>query len=102
MTGAVRLEDVGLEQRQGEPADGSRITSLDGISPKEMAQVSLAHSEILITLSQADWLERNPLDCAADVLTPALMSYQIGTTVVRTAYDVLGKFVITIPHVPSR
>ncbi|CAG5129149.1 unnamed protein product, partial [Candidula unifasciata] len=89
VTGAVRLEDIGLEKGHEQPAGSSRVNSLDGISPKEMAQVCSAHSEILITLAQADWLERNPSDSVADVLTPALMSYQIGTTVVRTAFDVL-------------
>lgn len=96
VTGADRLEDVGLEVASQEKVEEVRSTALEGISHQEMARVCVVHNQILTNLSHADWLEKRSTDFTdvIDVLTPCLMSYQIGSAVVRSAFDVLGKFVM--------
>ncbi|XP_059144482.1 midasin-like [Physella acuta] len=89
VTGADRLEDVGLEATH---ETGVKQTSLEGISLAEMVQVCAAHNDILTTMSTADWLEKVPCDGSviSDVLTSSLMSYQVGAEVVKSSFTTLS------------
>ncbi|CAL1534634.1 unnamed protein product [Lymnaea stagnalis] len=90
VTGADKLEDIGLEAGGPKTEEPSRVT-LEGISNVEMVQVCAIHNDILTSLSQADWLDKPVPDPAAvtDILTSSLMSYQIGADVVKTTFGVL-------------
>ncbi|XP_055890090.1 midasin-like isoform X2 [Biomphalaria glabrata] len=89
VTGANRLEDVGLEARASDSIGASE--PLKGINMLEMVLISSVHRDLMTSLSQADWLDRVQCNFKQDidVLTSSLMSYQIGAEVVKSVYHVL-------------
>ena len=118
VTGADRLEDVGLEVSASATEDSSSqtATGLEGISASEMELVCSVHHTVFTGFSQADWIEgteevqagsegeanaftRKSSDGVVDssssnklLLSPALMAYQIGAEMVKSYSDVLGAF----------
>ncbi|GFO05689.1 midasin, partial [Plakobranchus ocellatus] len=115
ITGADRLEDVGLESTRASATSTSdqgiesATTGLEGVSSSEMELVCSVHYTVFTSLSKADWIEDTKKEegrsfvasedshetllnsaTSQQFLLPALIAYQIGAEVVKTCSDVLG------------
>ena len=120
ITGADRLEDVGQGLTESTSVDSHDTPGLEGVTASEMDLVCYVHHIVFTNLSQADWLEgteegvastqqsrhcsiKNDSEESAatsdishsrnkDLLTSALMAYQVGAEIVKSYYDVFSKF----------
>ncbi|XP_035825952.1 midasin isoform X2 [Aplysia californica] len=91
VTGADRLEDVGQEAEV--PAEDQRVVSLEEISSAEIVTACRIHQELFTSLTSAHWLTDLPrgqglVQC--DLLSPALLAYQLGSELVKRHYSLLG------------
>ena len=89
MTGAERLEDTGLER----PPDTERVVCLEEITAAEVEAAWRVHNDIFTTLTEAYWLVpsgQQSVNC--DLLSPALLAYQLGAELVKRNHHLLGEY----------
>ncbi|KAH9525008.1 hypothetical protein Btru_000088 [Bulinus truncatus] len=91
VTGADRLEDVGLEN-QAHHHVTSEVDPLEGITISEMVKVCSIHRDMMTSLSQAGWLDNDPCNTEqeTDLMTSSFMLYQTGAEIVKNVFELLG------------
>ena len=88
VTGAERLEDTGLER----PPETRRVVTLEEITSAEVEAAWRVHSNLFTTLTRAYWLEgQGQRLMTPDLLSPTLLSYQLGAELVKRHYHLLGE-----------
>ncbi|KAH9525003.1 AAA ATPase midasin [Bulinus truncatus] len=91
VTGADRLEDVGLEN-QAHHHVTSEVDPLEGITISEMVKVCSIHRDMMTSLSQAVWLDNDPCNTEqeTDLMTSSFMLYQTGAEISKNVFELLG------------